>query len=165
MSSCECTRNGREDQESVEVEQLLEEYKGEHGSLIPALQKVQAYYGYLPEDKMKKVAAFFQMPTSTVFGVATFYAQFHLKPRGQYIIRVCQGTACHVRGADKIVKRVSKEIGISPGETTEDLHFTLESVACIGSCGLAPVLMVNDNTHGRLSPDMIPSILDQYKDN
>ena len=163
MSRCACNGHETSVQQAEQIETLLEEFRGEHGALIPALQKVQEYYGYLPEDAMKNVAEFFDMPASTVFGVATFYAQFHLQPRGQYIIRVCQGTACHVRGADQIAKRVSQETGINPGETTEDLHFTLESVACIGSCGLAPVLMVNDNTHGRLTPDMIPEILDKYR--
>ncbi|MGB4232287.1 MAG: NAD(P)H-dependent oxidoreductase subunit E, partial [bacterium] len=105
----------------------------------------------------------FQVPLSQIYGVATFYAQFHLKPRGRHVIRVCQGTACHVRGSAKILERVEQELGIKKGETTEDLRFTIEPVACLGACGLAPVMMVDDNTHGRLKPDMIPDILAQYE--
>jgi NADH-quinone oxidoreductase subunit E/NADP-reducing hydrogenase subunit HndA len=95
--------------------------------------------------------------------VATFYSQFHLEPRGENIIRVCMGTACHVRGGDQILEKLQDELGVEDGETTQDLEFTLESVACIGACGLAPVIMVNDNTHGRLTPDEIPNILAQYE--
>ncbi|MGL4209611.1 MAG: NAD(P)H-dependent oxidoreductase subunit E, partial [Candidatus Adiutrix sp.] len=100
---------------------------------------------------------------SQVYGVVTFYAQFHLNPRGKNIIRTCQGTACHVRGAGKILNSLKEDLGVAPGGTTEDLQFTLETVACIGACGLAPVIMINQDTHGRLTPDNIPEILDKYR--
>ncbi|UMZ75297.1 NADH-quinone oxidoreductase subunit NuoE [Natranaerofaba carboxydovora] len=162
MSECKCDHAAWH-KEQAELDKLLADFKGEKGVLIPAIQKVQDYYGYLPERGLKKVAETFDMPLSKVFGVATFYAQFHLSPRGRWIVRVCQGTACHVRGADKIMDRLISELGIGPGETTEDLRFTIEPVACIGCCGLAPVCMVNDNTHGRLTPDNIPEILEMYE--
>lgn len=150
-------------EEQEELNRILSEFEGQKGVLIPAIQKVQDYYGYLPERGLKKIAETFNMPASKVFGVATFYAQFHLSPRGRWIIRVCLGTACHVRGAERILERVISEIGISSGETTEDLRFTIEPVACIGCCGLAPVLMINEYTHGRLTPDQIPEILEKYE--
>jgi len=162
MTGCACGHEAKE-REEAKLEEVLSEFKGVKGVLIPALQKVQNFYGYLPEHGMKKIAETLDMPYSKVFGVATFYAQFHLKPRGKFIIRVCMGTACHVRGAEKIQNKIIEELDIGPGETTEDLKFTLEPVACIGCCGLAPVLMVNDNTHGRLAPDMIPEILAKYE--
>lgn len=149
-------------EEEARLDQILAKYRNKQGVLIPALQELQEHYGYLPERVLLKTAETFKMPPSKVFGVATFYAQFHLKPRGKWVIRVCQGTACHVRGADKIMEKVSGELDIKPGETTKDLKFTLESVACIGCCGLAPVLMINDNTHGRLTPSAIPKILEKY---
>ncbi|MDK2784344.1 MAG: NADH-quinone oxidoreductase subunit, partial [Bacillota bacterium] len=93
----------------------------------------------------------------------TFYAQFHLKPRGRHVVRVCQGTACHVRGGARILAEVEKELGIKPGETTEDLRFSLEPVACLGCCGLAPVMMVDEDTHGRMTPDKVASVLARYE--
>ncbi|ACB83695.1 NADH-quinone oxidoreductase subunit NuoE [Natranaerobius thermophilus] len=162
MAECKCGSAAKKKEEQ-QLEEILAQYKNEKGALITALQKVQEFYGYLPEEGMQKVAEAFDMPESKVFGVATFYAQFHLQPRGEWVIRVCTGTACHVRGAEKIMNKLIEELNIEPGETTEDLKFTLEPVACIGCCGLAPVIMVNDNTHGRLVPDQIPEILDKYK--
>lgn len=142
---------------------LIKEYRGQRGALIPVLQKAQELYGFLPEDVMRQIANGLNIPASQVYGVATFYAQFHLQSRGRNIIRVCEGTACHVRGADKIMAEVQKHLGIKAGETTADRRYTLESVACIGACGLAPVMMVNEDTHGRLTPDKIATLLDRYE--
>ena len=132
------------------------------GALIPVLQKAQDIYGYLPQTVLETIARELRVPVAEVFGVVTFYAQFHLTPRGKNIIRVCQGTACHVRGGKNVLEAVCKHLDIAPGETTKDLNFTIETVACLGACGLAPVMMVNDETHGRLTPDDIPGILDSY---
>lgn len=154
MAQCSC--------ESV-LKALFEEYRGKKGSLIPVLQKAQGLYGYLSKEVLREIAAGLELPFSQVYGVATFYAQFHLAPRGRNIIRVCQGTACHVRGADKILAKVQDELHIKAGETTGDLRFTIESVACLGACGLAPVLMINDDTHGRLTQDKVPGLLDKYE--
>ena len=141
---------------------ILQKYQGAKGSLIPVLQEVQNAYGYLPKDVMENMAEKMDIPISQIYGVATFYSQFHLKPRGKNIIRVCQGTACHVRGAKAILQELEDELKIKAGETTPDLLFTLETVACIGACGLAPVLMINDNTYGRLTPESILGILAKY---
>ena len=143
--------------------EILSEYKDNpKGALIPVLQKAQGVYGYLPKPVLETIAKELRLTTAEVFGVVTFYAQFHLNPRGKHIIRVCQGTARHVRGGAKILEAVSEHLKVKPGETTRDLEFTLETVACLGACGLAPVMMVDDNTHGRLTPLDIPGILDSY---
>ncbi len=141
---------------------LLSNYIGTKGALIPVLQKAQNIYGYLPRPVLEEIANHLDIPVGEIFGVVTFYSQFHLKPRGKNIIRVCQGTACHVRGAKSILDTIATNLHIKPGETTDDLKFTLETVACIGACGLAPVIMINDQTHGRLTPKEIPAILDSY---
>lgn len=159
-----CCGTSQRDEKWVKLEELFAEYKGKKGALIPVLQKAQNLFGYLPEEVMTAIAEGIDLPVSQVYGVATFYSQFHLKPRGKNIIRVCLGTACHVRGATKVFERLQKELGVEKGGTTEDLMFTLEGVACIGACGLAPVIMVNDDTHGRLTADSVPGILAQYKE-
>ncbi|MBM7624146.1 NADH-quinone oxidoreductase subunit NuoE [Sporohalobacter salinus] len=143
--------------------EILNNHEKKEKSLIPILQDVQNEYDYLPEAVLRRVATEIGMSLSQVYGVATFYSQFHLEPRGDNIIRVCMGTACHVRGGEDILNKIEEELGVDEGETTDDLKFTLESVACIGACGLAPVIMINDDTHGRLTPDKVPEILEQYQ--
>ena len=132
------------------------------GALIPILQEAQNAYGYLSKEVLEYIAEKMAIPISQIYGVVTFYSQFHLNPRGKHIIRVCQGTACHVRGAKAVLEAIEKELKIAAGQTTADLKFTLETVACIGACGLAPVLMIDDNTHGRLTPESISDILAKY---
>lgn len=144
------------------IDSIIEPYLGKKEMVIPVLQKVQEHYGYLPRPAMEKVSVRMMIPLSRLYGVATFYAQFKMKPRGRYIIRVCKGTACHIQGSPKIAERIEELIGVQSGETTADLRFTLEEVACIGACALAPVIMVNDNPHGRLTPDKVKAILDSY---
>lgn len=159
--ACQCSATGEFD--LAPLMEILSEYKDNpKGALIPVLQKAQGVYGYLPKPVLETIAKELKLTTAEVFGVVTFYAQFHLNPRGKHIIRVCQGTACHVRGGAKILEAVADHLKIKPGETTRDLEFTLETVACLGACGLAPVMMVDDNTHGRLTPLDIPGILDSY---
>lgn len=159
--ACQCSATGEFD--LAPLMEILSEYKDNpKGALIPVLQKAQGVYGYLPKPVLETIAKELRLTTAEVFGVVTFYAQFHLNPRGKHIIRVCQGTACHVRGGAKILEAVSEHLKVKPGETTRDLEFTLETVACLGACGLAPVMMVDDNTHGRLNPLDIPGILDSY---
>ncbi len=126
------------------------------------LQKAQELQGYLPEKTLRTIADYFDMPYSEVYGVATFYAQFRLIPSGQNVIKVCTGTACHVRGGQKILDRVCSELNIKPGETSADGKFSLEPVACLGACGLAPVMMINDSTFGRLTPAKVSEILAKY---
>ena len=159
--ACQCSATGEFD--LAPLMEILSEYKDNpKGALIPVLQKAQGVYGYLPKPVLETIAKELRLTKAEVFGVVTFYAQFHLNPRGKHIIRVCQGTACHVRGGAKILEAVSEHLKVKPGETTRDLEFTLETVACLGACGLAPVMMVDDNTHGRLTPLDIPGILDSY---
>ncbi|HPA58974.1 MAG TPA: NADH-quinone oxidoreductase subunit NuoE [Synergistales bacterium] len=145
------------------VKAIIEPWKGKKGGLIPILQGVQHEFGYLQEDAMEIISRELRIPTAEVYGVATFYAQFHLKPRGRHIIRICRGTACHVRGSLKILERVKETLKIEENGTTDDLRFTLEPVACLGACGLAPVVMINDVTYGRLTPDGIKPILDKHE--
>ena len=144
------------------LKEIMKNYEAKEMYLIPILQKAQEEYGYLPEDVLKEVSNYLGLSLSQVYGVVTFYSQFHQEPRGENIIRVCMGTACHVRGGQQILNKIEEEIGIESGETSEDLKFTLETVACIGACGLAPVIMINDETHGRLTPDKVPEILEEY---
>ncbi|GHV52813.1 NADH-quinone oxidoreductase subunit E [Synergistales bacterium] len=148
----------------AKLDEVLSEIGGKKGMLIPILQKAQDIFGYLPREVLIRVSERTGVSISQIYGVVTFYAQFHLSPRGRNIIRSCQGTACHVRGAKAILQKINECINLPEGATTtEDLRFTLETVACIGCCGLAPVLMVNDDTHGRLAPKMIQGILDRYQ--
>ncbi len=145
------------------LSKILSSYKGAQGELIPILQKVQAEFGYLPEEAMIKVAAFCRVAESKVFGIASFYAQFRFVPLGRTQVTVCRGTACHVRGAPQILAEVKRQLGIEEGETTPDLEYTLETVACLGACFLAPTMMVNKSYYGKLSPPKINSILKQYE--
>jgi len=120
----------------------------------------QAEVGYLPRVAVRLLSRKLGVPESKIYGVATFYAQFHMKPRGRYVIRVCQGTACHVRGGKSLLEAVKDHLGIEPGDTTSDLTFTLERVACLGACGLAPTMIVNEDTYGRLTPAKAQKLLD-----
>ncbi|MGI6406665.1 MAG: NADH-quinone oxidoreductase subunit NuoE [Syntrophaceticus sp.] len=163
MSEAGCAQSAEVVQMEKELQDLFEKWRGTKGSLIPVLQGAQEIYGYLPKEVLLNIARELKLPPSRVFGVVTFYAQFHLEPRGRNIARVCLGTACHVRGGSKIFERMQEELGIGDGETTEDLRFTLETVACLGCCGLSPVVMINDDTHGRLEPENLRSIIDQYE--
>lgn len=143
--------------------ELLAKYRGTKGSVIPVLQQAQAIFGYLPQEVLVEIAEKLEVPISQIYGVVTFYAQFHLEPRGKNIIKSCQGTACHVRGAKAVLAAVRQKLGLAEDKsTTDDLKFTLETVACLGACGLAPVFMVNDETHGRLTPEKVSAILDKY---
>jgi NADH:ubiquinone oxidoreductase subunit E len=145
------------------AEKILADMKNpEADALIPILQRIQEAYGYLPKPVLKWVSKKTGIPTSRMHGVITFYSQFHTKPRGRHIIRTCEGTACHVKGSSRITERISEELGIEPGGTTPDLLFTFETVACLGTCFLAPVIMVDEDYFGQLTPDQIPSILKKY---
>lgn len=151
------------EQEREHFTQLLDEYRGKKGNVIPVLQQAQEIFGYLPKSVLIEISKELNIPISRIYGVITFYAQFHLEPRGKNIIRSCQGTACHVRGAKAILVELQKELGLDDKTvTTPDLQYTLEKVACIGACGLAPVMMINDDTHGRLTPETVQSILAKY---
>jgi NADH:ubiquinone oxidoreductase subunit E len=144
------------------VDEVLKKYKKEEASLIPVLQEVQAAFSYLPEAALRKISKGLNVPLARIYGVVTFYSQFYLTPRGKHVIKSCQGTACHVRGAKGALDAVCRELHIEPGGTTKDLHFTLETVACLGTCFLAPVIMVNDDYYGKLSPKRAVDALKKY---
>ena len=147
----------------AKLDAILERFEGTKGALIPVLQEAQHAYGFLPKDVIGRIAETLKIPVSQVYGVVTFYSQFHMKLRGRNIIRVCQGTACHVRGAKAVLKALEDELHLTPGQTGTDERFTLETVACLGACGLAPVMMINEDTHGRLTPENVCKILERYQ--
>jgi len=142
---------------------MLWRHKGESGMLIPLLQASQDAYGYIPPLAIEQIAEVTGIPASEVYGVITFYKQFRLKPLGKYVIKTCKGTACHVSGADMIAQTLEDELGIYPDETSEDGMFTFMVVACLGCCSLAPVMMIGEQTFGRLTPDKVRRILRQYR--
>jgi len=135
------------------LQQVFQCFTGNRTELIPVLQSVQQALGYLPLAALRSVAQFTRVPASTVYGVVTFYSQFYLSPQGKHKIKVCQGTACHVRGGKAIMDAISRRLGVPPGGTTDDLKFSLERVACFGSCALAPVVVINDRVYCRMTPD------------
>jgi len=147
----------------AKITPLIEEYQGKKWALIPLLQRVQEEYGYIPPETIGPIAEALHLFPSEVQGVVTFYSQFSLKPRGKNVVRVCKGTACHVRGGRSILKIAKRELGVDEGNTTEDYQFTLETVACLGACFLAPTMMVNKSYYGKLSPPKMTSILKQYE--
>ena len=144
------------------VGEVIKRYQGEEGALMAVLQEVQEILGYLPEEILLRIAEELRLPLSRIWGVVTFYSQFYLSPRARNIIKVCQGTACHVRGSQKVLKKLELILGIRSGETTPDLRFTLEIVRCIGTCFLAPVMMINRDYFGKLTPDRVEKILNQF---
>ncbi len=157
--------SGEMDKDGVplDVDRLIEKYVKKPGGLIPLLLEIQGEMGYLPREILEKVASGMNLSLAKVLGVVTFYHQFNLKPRGESLIKICMGTACHVRGASKILEVFEKELKIKAGETTKDLAFTLEQVSCVGACGLAPVLVIDDKTHGKVTPSQVPKILAEHE--
>ena len=151
------------DQYEERLTEALAPYKDEHGAIIPVLQKVQEIFGYLSEEAISHIARFFKVSESEVFGVATFYAQFRFTRPAEHCVKVCLGTACHVRGGQQILEAVRRELGLQSGNTTEDYKFGVERVACFGSCALAPVMVVDDRVYGRLTPTKIKETLDKYR--
>ena len=158
MSCCNCKKS-----DLSLIKAVLDKYADVDGSLITILQHAQDIYGYLPTDVIYHIAERTGSTPAKVMGVATFYSQFRLQPVGKYLIMLCQGTACHVNGSEKIEKAIVEELGISDGETTADGLFTLKNVACLGCCSLSPVMMINDETYGSLTPDKTKEILRELK--
>ena len=147
----------------VKLQEAIAAHKDEKGALMPVLQAAQDIFGYLPEEVQNYIAKELDIPVSDIYGVATIYAQFNLEPKGKYIISVCMGTACYVKGSQKVLDRLAEELKIPVGRTTPDGRFTLNATRCLGACGLAPVIMVNDDVYGRLTPDQIPGIIAKYR--
>ena len=141
------------------LEGIFSHYQGERQELIPILQETQGKFRYLPAAAMREISRFLQIPESSVYGVSTFYAQFKLTPLGKKVIRVCRGTACHVRGSSKVLAEIEKQLGIKAGETTEDMEYTLETVACIGACALAPTMTIDNETYGKMTTKKVAEVL------
>lgn len=146
-----------------ELRPLIEPFRGKPDQLIAALLAVQRHYGYISEKAMRALARELNVPLSKVYGVATFYAQFRLKPCGRHLVSVCLGTACQVRGGESIYRRLKRELGVKLGGTTPDGRFTLETVSCVGACSMAPVVVIDEDTHGRLTPEKALSLLKKYE--
>ncbi len=146
-----------------EITAIFSNFKGKENELIPIMQKVQKELGYLPREAMFEISKFTGVPESGVYSVATFYTQFRFTPIGKYHVMLCRGTACHVRGAEKIQEEVEKKLNIKEGETTPDMLFSLETVACIGACGVAPNMVINKETYSRLTQRKVSDIIDDIR--
>lgn len=144
------------------LKEVIKKHKGMPGALLPVLQEAQGIYGYLPIEVQQMVADGLDISLSEVYGVATFYSQFSLTPKGEHRISVCLGTACYVKGADKILAEIENKLGIKSGECTSDGLFSIDSCRCVGACGLAPVMMVDDEVYGKMTPDQVDKILEKY---
>ncbi|MDV3103833.1 NADH-quinone oxidoreductase subunit NuoE [Thermococcus waiotapuensis] len=142
----------------------IRSYPPEPGSLIPLLQRTQERFGYLPKEALEEIARYLGIPLSKVYGVATFYAQFRFEPLGKYVVKICHGTACHVNGSVNISQAIREELGIEEGQTSEDGLVTLERVACLGCCSLAPVIMVNEKVFGKLTPEKVRKLIRKLRE-
>lgn len=159
-NGCGCKRT--DEQKLQHVKEAIERFRDMKGALIPVLHEVQDVYGYLPEEVLQLVSDELNIPMTEIYGVASFYSFFSLEPKGEHIIRVCMGTACYIKGAQGLVDRFSTDLKIKPGETTKDGKFTLEATRCLGACGLAPVLTIGENVHGRLMQGDVPKLIKTY---
>ena len=146
-----------------QLAEVFSQFNRDSSNLIPILQMAQERFGYLPEGVMQGIAKFLRISEGTVYGVTTFYAQFKLTPIGKRMVKICRGTACHVRGASQILQEAEKQLGIKPGETTDDLEYSLETIACFGSCALAPVMVVDKTVHGRMTTKKVDEVLTDTK--
>ena len=161
--NCECSSN-QEKQKLDEISNIIDLYKGKNGSLIQVLHLAQEIYGYLPIEVQKIIASSMDIPLSEVSGVITFYSFFSLEPKGEFNISICLGTACYVKGASAILEKIEKNLGVKAGKCTADRKFSVNVCRCIGACGLAPVITINEDVYGRLEPDELPGILAKYKE-
>ena len=153
-----------EEKDLEKITKLMGDNKNGRGVLVPLLQDINIEYGYLPENILRYVSADLRIPLSQIYNIATFYKAFSLTPRGRYVISVCLGTACHVRGGQRILERLERDLGIKVGQTTSDLNFTLEAVRCLGCCGLAPVVTIGDDLYGKMSQVKIPKTIEKYRE-
>jgi len=154
--------NGTQEQEAM-LAQVIDEYKNVKGALMPVLQKAQNIYGYLPIEVQKMIAYGMEVSLEEVYGVVTFYSQFSLNPKGEVAVAVCLGTACYVKGSGEILDKIAGNLGVKAGETSGDGKYSLEATRCIGACGLAPVMTINEDVYGRLKPEDVDAILAKYK--
>lgn len=155
---------GYQDERNALVKKIIERHKRVQGALIPVLHQIQQLWGYLPEEQLKMVSRGLEIPMTEIFGVASFYSLFSLQPKGKHVINVCLGTACYVKGAQSVMDKISNELNINVGETTEDKLFTLDGARCVGACGLAPVMTIDGKVYGNVTPETVPGILSQYQE-
>lgn len=163
--NCQCKCSSGKEEKYAPIDRVIEKYQGQEGALIPILHQVQQVYGYLPEDVQAYIAEKLGVSLSEVYGVVSFYALFTTVPKGKHRLSICLGTACYVKGSGEILAEFEKKLNIKVGETTPDGLFTLEACRCLGACGLAPVMMVDEDVHGRLVADDVPKIINKYKGN
>jgi NADH-quinone oxidoreductase E subunit len=150
-------------EQAQRLDEIIKRHKGEKGAVLPVLQEAQEIYGYLPEEVQSRIAEGLDIPLEEVFGVSTFYSQFSLTPKGKYNISVCMGTACYVKGAGAVLEKLTEVLGIQPEECTPDGKFSISVCRCLGACGLAPVLTVNGDVYGRMTPDKVEKVLENYE--
>ncbi|MFP3898417.1 MAG: NADH-quinone oxidoreductase subunit NuoE [Dehalococcoidia bacterium] len=167
--SAETERNGRSKQKSIDsatwrqITEIIRDTYGQAGATIRVLQKVQALIGYLPREVLEAISGEMRIPPSELYGITSFYSFFSMVPKGKYVIQVCLGTSCYVKGGQKIIDTLRKDLGLESGATTEDGRFSLETVRCIGCCGLSPVLAINEDIHRRVKPSQLKDILSSYR--
>ena len=152
----------KEQKEALDA--VIARYKGQQGCVMPAMQEAQEIYGYLPEEVQLMLAEGLDIPLEHIYGVSTFYAQFNLNPKGRYRVGVCLGTACYVKNAASVFEKIKEVLGIDNGGCTPDGKFSLDATRCLGRCGLAPVMMINDDVYGRLTPENVAEVFEKYKD-
>ena len=157
--ACNCGENKQDE----EMQKILNVYTEDKSNLIQILNDVQEHYGYIPKHAQIAISEYLNMPLAEIYGVITFYARFTLKPKGKYNVAVCLGTACFVKGSEKVLDKAKEILGIDVGETTEDGKFSLEATRCIGACGLAPVFTVNDEVYGKATPELMAKVIEEYK--
>jgi NADH:ubiquinone oxidoreductase subunit E len=163
VEKCCCKRN-KSDERMEKLKDIIRENRDIQGGLIPVLHGVQELYGYLPEEVLREVSEGLNIPMTEIYGVASFYHFFSLEPKGEHVIRVCLGTACYVKGSQNLINRLSQELNVEVGKTTSDGKFTLEATRCLGACGLAPVMTVDDKVYGKVTLDDVRRILDEYSE-
>ena len=149
-------------EQKIALDRLIADYKGQAGALMPVLQKAQDIYGYLPEEVQIMIAEGLNVPLEEVYGISTFYSLYNLNPKGEYKINVCLGTACYVKGAQQILDKLELRLGCKNGSISADGKYSIDATRCVGACGLAPVVIINDDVYGRLTPDMVDDILAKY---
>ncbi len=162
-SVCECSGQASKEQLMVRLDEVIAEYKHQGGALIPVLQQAQGIFGYLPESAQQRISEGLGEPLGKVFGVITFYSFFSMVPRGKHLVRVCMGTACYVLGGKEVLAALKRELGIDVGQTSEDRMFSLDVGRCFGACGLAPIIMIDDEVHQRVKPTKVGEILAGYR--
>ena len=156
--NCQCGNCNKDER----IEKILFKYEKNKSNLIQILNEVQETYGYIPENVQLEISKYLGMEMAEIYGVITFYARFTLKPKGKYNVAVCLGTACFVKGSERILERVKQKLGIDVGQTTPDGKFSIEATRCIGACGLAPVFTVNDEVYGKATPELVDKVLEEY---